>query len=150
MTAQLTPRAQAVIDDSDEYTAPIFRRPEGSGMVETPFGIYPQNAWDAFETHRVAQTKILGMPGLKARPSFMAGWKASMDAQLADALRYRWLRDHCTEIDVPDDGKFGFRDYALVNFSWKRRVWRDGRPVVAVPTLDAAVDAALAATGETS
>jgi hypothetical protein len=25
MTAQLTPRAQAVIDDSDEYTAPIFR-----------------------------------------------------------------------------------------------------------------------------
>jgi hypothetical protein len=25
MTAQFTPRAQAVIDDSDEYTAPIFR-----------------------------------------------------------------------------------------------------------------------------
>lgn len=27
MTAQFTPRAQAVIDDSDEYTAPIFRAP---------------------------------------------------------------------------------------------------------------------------
>jgi hypothetical protein len=27
-TAQLTPRAQAVIDDSDEYTAPIFRAAE--------------------------------------------------------------------------------------------------------------------------
>lgn len=27
MTAQLTPRAQAVIAASDEYTAPIFRAP---------------------------------------------------------------------------------------------------------------------------
>jgi len=37
MTAQLTPRAQAVIADSDEYTAPIFReRPGGRAGARFP------------------------------------------------------------------------------------------------------------------
>jgi hypothetical protein len=33
-TAQLTPRAQAVIAASDEYTAPIFRGSEGNATRE--------------------------------------------------------------------------------------------------------------------
>jgi hypothetical protein len=42
-TAQLTPRAQAVIDDSDEYTAPIFRAPSVgcSGNCAALKALYP-------------------------------------------------------------------------------------------------------------
>jgi hypothetical protein len=35
-TAQLTPRAQAVIADSDEYTAPIFHRSPLDAPLKSP------------------------------------------------------------------------------------------------------------------
>jgi len=42
-----------------------------------------QAADDAFEVHRIAQGKILGMPGLMARPCFIAGWEAAIRALAA-------------------------------------------------------------------
>jgi hypothetical protein len=37
-----------------------------------------KKALEAFEAHRLEQVKILGMPGLMARPAFLAGYRAAM------------------------------------------------------------------------
>lgn len=62
----------------------------------------------AFEAHRKGQTKIVGMPGLAAKPSFAAGYRAALSSQSQgdkrdkeDAERYRWLR--AADADNPGD-----------------------------------------------
>ena len=54
MTAQLTPRAQAVIAASDEYTAPIFRAPSVGCSGETAEAQLAA-IYDAFRIGRAAR-----------------------------------------------------------------------------------------------
>lgn len=62
-----------------------------------------------------------------------------------DAERYRWLRDRPGAVEIiHDDGKFSLPDYQGIEFTWRRREWVDGKPVVVCDGLDAAIDKARA------
>jgi hypothetical protein len=80
-TAQLTPRAQAVIAASDEYTAPIFRAPSVGCSVTANTGRISMGAGNSTPqcstcAHRAPDAQYPGW-GWCAHPSnrvFVEGW----------------------------------------------------------------------------
>lgn len=81
-------------------------------VIDTPFGQYPRDAWDAFEKHRIEQIKIPGMPGFNARPCFMAGWNAhvALSQTMQPQARPIDMVLHCPKcglqhVDAPEDAE---------------------------------------------
>jgi hypothetical protein len=74
-TAQLTPRAQAVIAASDEYTAPIFRAPSfgpapiSDDVLEAMRAIIPLEAWDKMDYNHLRALYAAARPTQARFPS---------------------------------------------------------------------------------
>lgn len=89
--------------------------PSGNGSLHWPCPSHPPEAassvagsplraLDAFEQYRIAQTKIPGMPGLAARPCYVAGFKAGCLA--VEAERAKQAAPAALADDPDDDPVF--------------------------------------------
>lgn len=113
--------------------APIVSAPVGEAVAEVDHRLIGHCVTWLVKDKPPVGTKLYAVPPGVAR----------------DAERYRWLRDRHCNLEVGDGGKFDLPDLAHVYFSWRRREWADGKPYVAVPSLDEAIDAAIRASSPT-
>lgn len=93
-----------------------------------------------------SQNKLKASGRAKLREE-VAALRAELEECKRDAERWRKFQEVSTTVDVESEDDW-WTDVKETSFQWTARVWVNGKQTIPFPTLESAIDAALAGEGE--